>query len=210
MRKTVLALIILASVLSCKDVNKDKDSSADRALDSQVEQESKSVIKPQDSSTYKDRGLKYALDTQSVLGKNLMQSIQKDGTLGALSFCNEKAYPLTDSMAVMHNVNIKRVSDKPRNQENQANVEELEHIKTFKQIITNEEVPNPIVKDLDAKVQVYYPILTNAMCLQCHGQPHNNIAPSTLSQLSILYPKDKALGYDVNEVRGIWSVTFDK
>jgi hypothetical protein len=25
-----------------------------------------------------------------------------------------------------------------------------------------------------------------------------------------LYPKDLAIGYNENEVRGIWSITFDK
>lgn len=132
-----------------------------------------------------------------------MQAVQKDGTLGALCFCNEKAYPLTDSMAVVHNVNIKRVSDKPRNQDNQTNLEELEYIETFKLIIANQESPNPIVKDSDTKVQVYYPIITNAMCLQCHGQPNKSIEPSTLTKLTILYSKDKAIGYNINEVRGI-------
>ena len=210
MKKTVLALSALVFILSCNGAKKSKDNSGNKALDIEVEQEHKSVESPQDFSKYGERGLKYALETQGVLGKNLMQAIRKEGTLGALSFCNEKAYPLTDSMAVVHNATIKRVSDKPRNQDNQANVVELEYIETFKQIIANEESPNSIVKDSDAKVQVYYPILTNAMCLQCHGQPNKSIESSTLSQLTILYPKDKAVGYDVNEVRGIWSVTFNK
>ncbi len=159
---------------------------------------------------YGERGLKYALTTKAVLGKNLMGTIQKKGTLEALAFCNEKAYPLTDSMAVVHNASIKRVSDKPRNQSNQANTEELEHIKTFKQVIANNEEPNPIVIELDNKVKVFYPIKTNTMCLQCHGEPNETIEKSTLKRLAILYPNDKAIGYDINEVRGIWSLTFDK
>lgn len=69
---------------------------------------------------YGERGLKYALTTKAVLGKNLMGTIQKKETLEALEFCNVKAYPLTDSMAVVHNATIKRVSDKPRNQKNKA------------------------------------------------------------------------------------------
>lgn len=208
MKKTVLALILLASVLSCNNVKENKDNSTE--IENQAEQEPKSVMSTDEISMYEKRGLEYALNTQAVLGKSLMQAIQREGTSGALSFCNEKAYPLTDSMAVVHNVNIKRVSDKPRNQYNQANLEELEYIETFKQIVSNQESPNPIVKNSDTQVQVYYPILTNAMCLQCHGQPNKSIEPSTLSQLTILYPKDKAIGYDINEVRGIWRVAFDK
>ncbi|XMO87046.1 DUF3365 domain-containing protein [Algibacter sp. AS12] len=159
---------------------------------------------------YGERGQKYALTTKAVLGKNLMGTIQKKGTLEALAFCNERAYPLTDSMAVVHNATIKRVSDKPRNSNNKADLEELEHIKTFKQVIANNEEPKPIVKEANNKVNVYYPITTNTMCLQCHGKPNETLKPSTLKTIRNLYPKDKAIGYDVNEVRGIWSITFDK
>ena len=113
-------------------------------------------------------------------------------------------------MAVVQNAAIKRVSDRPRNQNNQANAEELEHIATFKQMIANNQSPTPIAMSTDSKVQVYYPILTNATCLQCHGQPHNNIEASTLKKLNILYPQDKAIGYGANEVRGIWSIAFDQ
>lgn len=159
---------------------------------------------------YGERGLKYALTTKAVLGKNLMGTIQKKGTQEALAFCNEKAYPLTDSMSVVHNANIKRVSDKPRNQSNQANAEELKHIEAFKKVILNKEEPNPIVKEMDNKVQVFYPITTNTMCLQCHGIPNKTIETATFNKITTLYPKDQAIGYDINEVRGIWSITFDK
>ena len=71
--------------------------------------------------SYSEKGLKYALGTKAILGKNLMGAIKKNGTENALTFCNTKAYPLTDSMATFHNVRIKRVSDKPRNPKNAAN-----------------------------------------------------------------------------------------
>lgn len=159
---------------------------------------------------YGERGLKYALSTKAVLGKNLMGTIQKKGTLDALAFCNEKAYPLTDSMSVVHNASIKRVSDKPRNQNNLANKKELAYINSFKNDIKNNTEPKPIVDVLDDKVQVYYPITTNAMCLQCHGKPEQDIKRPILSSLAKLYPNDKATGYNINQVRGIWTIVFDK
>ena len=159
---------------------------------------------------YAERGLKYALSTKAVLGKNLMGTIQKKGTLDALAFCNEKAYPLTDSMSVVHNASIKRVSDKPRNQNNLANKKELAYINSFKNDIKNNTEPKPIVDVLDDRVHVYYPITTNAMCLQCHGKPEQDIKRPILSSLAKLYPKDKATGYNINQVRGIWTIVFDK
>ncbi|GGW61634.1 cytochrome c [Winogradskyella epiphytica] len=159
---------------------------------------------------YGERGLKYTLSTKKVLGKNLMETIQKKGILEALDFCNVQAYPLTDSMSVVHNASIKRVTDKPRNPNNKANADELVYMENFKKVVANGEEAKPIVKELDNKVKVYYPITTNAMCLQCHGNPNDGINPSTLARIKRLYPMDKAIGYDINEVRGIWSITFNK
>ncbi|WP_458627022.1 c-type heme family protein [Winogradskyella sp. PC D3.3] len=160
--------------------------------------------------SYGERGLKYALTTKAVLGKNLMGTIQKKGVLEALTFCNERAYPLTDSMSVVHNAVIRRVSDKPRNPKNKANLEELDYINIFKKVIANNEEASPIVKEMDTKVKVYYPITTNAMCLQCHGKPNETLNETTLTRIKSLYPMDKAIGYNINEVRGIWSITYDK
>ncbi|WCO02865.1 c-type heme family protein [Psychroserpens ponticola] len=159
---------------------------------------------------YGERGLTYALSTKAVLGKNLMGTIQKKGVIEALAFCNEQAYPLTDSMSVVHNANIKRVSDKPRNQNNQANSFEINKIETFKKQLKNKLEIEPIVAEIEEKVHVYYPIITNDMCLKCHGTPNQSVTNETLNKLQQLYPNDKALGYNINEIRGIWSVTFDK
>ena len=164
---------------------------------------------PQQKLPYAEHGLKYALSTKAVLGKNLMRTIQKKGTIQALSFCNERAYPLTDSMATVHHVSIKRISDNPRNPNNKANTEELKYINTIKKVIANNLKPHAIVKETDSTANVYYPIITNAMCLQCHGKPEA-IEKSTLNKIKALYPNDKAIGYDINQVRGIWRITFSK
>lgn len=160
--------------------------------------------------SYKERGLKYALATKAVLGKNLMGKIQKEGTLSALEFCNIKAYPLTDSMAVAQNASIKRVSDKPRNLKNKANKKEVAYINIFKEDAIANKESSPIVEESATKVNVYYPIKTNGMCLQCHGKPNDQIATNSMAAIKKLYPNDMAIGYDINQIRGIWNVSFDK
>ncbi|WP_435414233.1 Tll0287-like domain-containing protein [Polaribacter aestuariivivens] len=159
---------------------------------------------------YSERGLKYALSTKQVLGKNLMGKIQKEGTIAALEFCNIAAMPLTDSMSVYHNAKIKRVSDKPRNSNNIANKEESRYITIFKNDVLNDKESEPIVVETSEIVNVYYPIKTNGMCLQCHGTPKTQIKENTFSKIRELYPNDKAFGYDINEIRGIWNVSYSK
>ncbi|GGG51270.1 Tll0287-like domain-containing protein [Bizionia arctica] len=159
---------------------------------------------------YEEEGLKYALTTQAVLGKNLMKAIQEKGTLAAVEFCNIKAYPLTDSMSVAFKANIKRVSDKPRNPENQAHSKELQYIETFKNVIASQQEPKPILEETDTEVTFYYPITTNSMCLQCHGTPNRELNNEAYKTIKALYPNDIAIGYGVNEVRGLWQVNFKK
>ena len=156
---------------------------------------------------YSDIGLEYALETKKVLGKNLMGTIQKKGTIAALDFCNVQAMPLTDSMAVKYNATIKRVSDKNRNPKNKANVEELKYITQFKKQMAKSGDIKPVVVENGKKVHFYYPIETNTMCLQCHGK---EIKPEVKTQILKLYPQDIAVGYNESEVRGMWSITFEK
>ncbi len=154
-------------------------------------------------------GLAHAMAAQAELGRNLKKAIQEKGTVGAIQFCNTEASKLTDSISVMRNAIVERVSDKPRNPANQANTEELGYLASFKQKLSSKNDIEPVVQIEDKGVRVYYPITTNALCLQCHGKPDKQVRPETLSALISLYPKDKAVGYDVDEIRGLWSVDFD-
>ncbi|WP_445710042.1 c-type heme family protein [Flavobacterium sp.] len=171
-------------------------------------QPGKKVIVVEKQKSYDEIGLEYALATKKILGQNLMGTIQKKGTLEALVFCNSQAMPLTDSMSVKYNAIIKRVSDKNRNPNNKANAEELVYIEQFKKDLAAKIEPKPVVIDKGEKIQFYYPIPTNTMCLECHGKSENIKAEIRVKTLK-LYPKDLAIGYGENEVRGIWSITFD-
>ena len=157
----------------------------------------------------KERGMQMAQSTKAELGKNLMGQIQKNGVIAALDFCNLQALPITDSMASAHKAYIKRVTDKPRNPKNKANAAELQYLENFKKQVAAGDEVNPIVVDMGTETEFYYPIVTNSMCLKCHGTPGKELETLTLSKIKELYPADKATGYGENEVRGIWSIRFE-
>ncbi len=52
--------------------------------------------------------------------------------------------------------------------------------------------------------------MTNQMCMQCHGETNTEVLTNTLSKINTLYPDDKAMGYKVGELRGIWVVELNK
>ena len=162
-----------------------------------------------ETANYLEIGQKIAFATKGVLGKNLMEAINTKGTEHALSFCSTKAISLTDSMSVVLNAKIKRVSDKNRNPDNECNEAELSYILATKLALAENKETPPLLTTLGDKLIGYYPIITNQMCMQCHGQPETEVLPQTLSKIGMLYPQDKALGYNVNELRGIWVVEMD-
>lgn len=206
--KNLLKIAVIVLILaSCKNVEK-KQLDESPVEDQQTLHDSN--VDNGDSVNYQEIGMKYATSTQKQLGKNLIAAIQEKGTLGAVKFCNIQAYPITDSMATVHHAVIKRVSDKPRNPNNKANAKELEHIAYFKSSIAEGKEYSPIVEEEGDVVKFYAPLITNAMCLQCHGKPNNDIQPEVMTSLQQLYPNDLATGYSANEVRGIWSITFEK
>lgn len=163
-----------------------------------------------DTLSYIEKGQNMAMQSKSVLGKNLMGAINSKGTDAAVSFCNEKAFPLLDSMSVFLNAKITRVSDRTRNEKHMANASELTYIKYAQNAIAKKEPVKGEIREVNNKMIGYYPITVNQMCLQCHGKPKTEVKENTMNLLAKLYPKDKATGYSLDELRGIWVIEFDK
>lgn len=148
--------------------------------------------------------------TQAVLAANLVAAVKEKGTAGAVDFCQTRAVQLTDSMSMELGASLKRVSDKNRNPSNAAGKNELAYITRAKETLKNGEMIAPQVTVNGNKATAYYPILTNSLCLQCHGNANEQVLPETLAALQKHYPNDLATGYGENELRGIWVVEMDR
>jgi nitrate reductase cytochrome c-type subunit len=171
---------------------------------------SQKTLSEEELSEYQQKGGEFVEATQKVLASNLVGAIQEKGTEGALEFCNIQAIPLTDSMAVELQAHISRVTDQPRNPDNLANKSELEYIRSAKSDLREGNEVTPAIHNANGKVIGYYPIITNQLCMQCHGNENSQINQATLDKLKTLYPDDQATGYDVGELRGIWVVEMEK
>jgi len=191
MKKGWYFIIIFSLLASCKQAQKKENTTATKI-------------------DYTGLGLQYAVNTQKVLGKNLVQTIKNQGVLAAIKFCNIKAYPLTDSMSVAQNVVIKRISDRNRNKKNNVTFEEKSYIRSFENAVLQNKPIQPIVIKNRREVRFYAPIITVPKCLQCHGVIGKEVKPEVYKTIKDLYPEDKAIGYQVNEIRGLWYITFSK
>jgi cytochrome c551/c552 len=159
----------------------------------------------QPEKTFSELGQEIAMNAKAELGKNLLQAIQNHGTEGAIEFCNLNALSITEQIAQKNGVIIRRVSDKPRNQDNAANTEETQIIEIFKIQLKGGQKPKAITRESGELKTGYFAIETNGMCLQCHGKPEE-MQPQVLEKLELIYPKDKAKGYEDGQIRGLWVI----
>jgi len=160
---------------------------------------------------YTVKGKEIASTTANTLGNNLTQKMKKGGVIDAVPFCNTMAIPLTEEVENKYGVSIKRTSFAIRNEENKPNEGEIVILKQYKNSLTNKETLEPIITlDSSGKPHFYAPILLQKKCLTCHGSIGKEVTTKTDSLIKSYYPNDKATGFKEGDLRGIWSVTFNK
>lgn len=158
-------------------------------------------------SALKNQADSIATVSQNVLLQNVAAAIQKGGTEYAVDFCNVRAIPITDSLSKEVRVSIQRISDRNRNPENNLNTETDRSV--FNEFKKKQELVDTLFK---AKSQyVYYKRISLAMptCMKCHGNPQADIEEKTLQKINIFYPNDKAIGYTLNDFRGLWKIEIN-
>lgn len=141
--------------------------------------------------------------SQQTLVKTVSQKISEHGAPHAITFCNENALPLLDSISNIHGVFITRVSEKYRNPMNKPSKQDMVALKALSK--------GNIKYYQNKNASIYYAPIRIGMptCLKCHGEAKDIDAP-TLSKIKELYPSDKAVDYKIGEFRGAWKVTYAK
>lgn len=157
----------------------------------------------------RDKGKKIAGHINSALISALTNAIDKKGLEGAVDFCSVKAIPITDSISAIEGVSIKRISHKPRNENNMANKTELQIISRYKKEMEKEtSKKQPVIISENGKNDFYAPIyITSSLCLNCHGKINTDIQPGVYKMIQAKYPSDMATGFEMNELRGLLKIS---
>ena len=144
--------------------------------------------------------------------KNLKSSLEtalKDGKIvEALKVCGAEAENLT-SLNNTEKTYIKRISLKYRNPKNKPTRQEEIVLKGFEEKLLsgakfNELVFKETITTYKDKTLTYIKAIpTKAVCLNCHG---TNVDSKVLKEIKIKYPNDKAIGYNLGEIRGAFLV----
>lgn len=149
-----------------------------------------------------------AVQAFQTLSGELGKAFTTGGAPAAIDVCSSKATELLGQVASERGLGMSRISDRPRNPEHAASSADLAAITTFRETVARGETPTPAVEDLDdGSTVVRLPIVLNQpLCLKCHGG-ESDIEPATLASIRRFYPDDRATGYQLNDVRGIWRVS---
>ena len=152
-----------------------------------------------------------AMEFMKELKGILINQMQTNGVLQAVSVCSDTAQVLTNNFGVQKGVYIRRVSFKNRNENNFPDDFEKKVLNKFELLHQNNELNGEtehieIVREGEFKYLRYLkPILVQAECLNCHGGV-NDILPEVKQLITQEYSNDKAVGYMIGDLRGAVSV----
>ena len=145
------------------------------------------------------------MDFTGKLKSELMSAIAAHQPAGAIGVCKAVAPAIADS----HSVNgwtIRRVTDRFRNPDNRATLAEQEILAKFRDSLAPKFIEKWDKSDSTNAYTYYEPIKVSALCLNCHGELQT-LAPGVLQAVRKEYPNDKATGYQVGDLRGMFVVT---
>lgn len=193
MRPTFLAFLVL--LLGC---GPQEDHQNSRSADAKF-----------DTTAVIAKGQEISQAAFQALSRNLQQAMKEGGVQNALEFCNVRAMPLTDSLASHYGIKLRRASHQPRNPGNRADSLEMETIKDYLQELEQGGELEPVTYTDNNTITYHAPIrIPGQLCLNCHGKPGTDIAQSDIETIRKLYPEDEATGFEMGELRGIWSIQF--
>ncbi len=168
---------------------------------------SPSAVPEVEKPNYRQLGDSLINATFDTLRSALTKAIKEKGAAGAVSFCNESAYPITSAYTT-EKITLKRVAEKYRNPKNAP--DSLDMIQ-WQQFVAAKEKGDPLQPILlEEKNTTYYykPIVLQPTCSACHGDSQKDILPPVLTTIDSLYPDDRAKGFAPGDLRGMWKVAF--
>lgn len=145
----------------------------------------------------------------------LTQALGNGGPEAAVEFCRTEALPLTGQPLHAHPqvTSVKRTTRRLRNPLNAPDAAEQAALAEMERRIVLGESPLPVLvqkvamtADGRTEWRIYRPIMVQAGCLACHGNPAAQSA-ELRSRLQAHYPADQATGYEAGAWRGLFRAT---
>ena len=161
-----------------------------------------------------EKGASLAEASFKALSARLQHAMKEGGPAHAVDFCSLNALSIMDSLSTTHGAHVRRTSDRVRAPHDKPDAEETRYMETM----LEEWKAGATAADLSARAVVhgdsisyYQPIFINSpTCLKCHGTPDTGLDASALAVINERYPNDQATGYELGDLRGMWSIRWPR
>jgi hypothetical protein len=139
-----------------------------------------------------------------ALFQELMGALKAGPPEAALDVCGEKAQELTRAIAKETGVSLRRTSLKTRNPKNAPDAYERRWLENAAANPPTEGHAE-VVETAPGRYELRFlrPLRIAKLCIQCHGE---ELTPAVRDAVASRYPSDRAIGYEVGDLRGVVSV----
>ncbi|MEL7118972.1 MAG: DUF3365 domain-containing protein [Bacteroidota bacterium] len=201
MKKILLGSLFLALILvACQTDNSGSESTEQQAPTSELLDQK-----------YMEQGEAVTSDLGPRLFMRMNNALKNQSFESAITYCNLLHYDFVDTMANNKALKVRRVSEQFRNRKDKPTDDEYLILRDFKTKQMSGETLVPFIKQIDASTVAYYePIMVQEICLNCHGIVGEDLTEAEYAIIEDKYPNDKAIGFRVGDLRGMWSVHLAK
>ncbi len=161
-----------------------------------------------------EKGASLAEASFKALSAKLQHAMKEGGPAHAVDFCSLNALSIVDSLSITYGAHIRRTTDRVRASHDRPDAEEARFLNTmldaWKAGATAADFPARAVVQGDS-IAYYQAIFINSpACLKCHGTAGGSLDASALALINERYPDDQATGYELGDLRGMWSIRWPR
>lgn len=150
-----------------------------------------------------------AMEFANTLKSELKSGLIDGGPESAIEVCNRKAPEIAKKLEARHGWRISRTSLRLRNEKNAPDPFEKEALRKFDADLEMGADPSTmmvadVVETSDGKAFRFVKAIPVAsVCLGCHGE---SLDPDVAAKLAEMYPGDDAIGYQMLDLRGAFTL----
>ena len=159
------------------------------------------VAMGQEHSDAASRGAALLAPFKTALMHELVEGLEA-GPVSAIGACRLRAPAIAEALSV-DDVRVGRSSHRLRNPANRAPGWVQPLLDRYRD--TPAERGSVVVPLGEGRSGYVEPIIVQALCLACHG---STLVPAVSDALATMYPDDRATGYAVGDLRGVFWVEF--
>lgn len=139
---------------------------------------------------------------QLDLKSELSAAMKDGGPASAVEVCSKRAAELTAEVSQQTGLDVRRVSLRNRNPDNEATPVEAS---VLAMMAAHSDVADTMIVRDGAPLYMRAIRINTPACLSCHGKKED-LDPEVLDQLNELYADDRATGFSEGDLRGAFVV----